>query len=503
MLQHLAAFCEDRGASAWLVGGTVRDIALGRALEDLDIAVSVNGLELARSFADSQNASFVALHNEYGTGRVVYAPRTDQRLVVDLSQLRGPTLEEDLRLRDFTINALALPLIPDAIWLRDGLCWQPSVVIDPCDGLRDLATRTLRCCTPSSLIDDPLRLLRAVRLAASLRMRIVPELDDAIRNSASLLAYVAPERVRDELFKILEMPDSARWLIYLDATGALTRIFPELESARACEQPIVHFLPVLEHSLETVVCVEWLLHGIGVQNIAENRQKCLPVAVQTHPTLSCKLPYAERLRNHLSARTRGGRSRAAALKLAALLHDIAKPQTRQMKPDGGVVFYGHQEIGADTVAAISQRLRLNRQEIAYTALIVRHHMRPGQLRTAEHSTRRAFVRFFRDTEDARPDVLIHELADHLATRGPHIDPRDWSQHIAWVTSLLDAYWSPPAQPTRPLLDGNEIMRALSIGPGKRVGELLREVQEAQAAGEIHTREEALALIRQLAANQSA
>jgi poly(A) polymerase/tRNA nucleotidyltransferase (CCA-adding enzyme) len=501
-LGALAAFCAARRVRAWLVGGAARDLALGRIPCDLDIAVDTDGIALARAFADHYGGAFVALDDERGTGRVVLDPAHPDRLVIDLVQLRAPTLEEDLRLRDFTVNALALPL-NDRADSADSFIAQRGAFIDPCGGLRDIDARELRACSPSSLRDDPLRILRAVRLAADLAFQIAPELDALLRESAPLLGCVAAERVRGEFMKLLALPHSVVWIRYLDDIRVLTGIIPELEPARDCEQPNIHFLPVLAHMIEAVACAEWLLSILAVPDLPaaypQHSALYLPIAIQAHPGLSRALPYFAQLQAHFTTTLSGGISRAALFKLAVLLHDNAKPQTKQRKPDGGVSFHGHQDLGADVAYQVARRLRLSRAAAEYIALIVREHMRPGQLRAAEHVTPRAIVRFFRDTGDAGPDVLIHDLADHLATRGPQTNPMGWRAHLAWIGTLLDAYWGVPPERVAPLLNGNDVMAALGIGPGKLVGIILQEVQEAQAVAEIQTRAEALELARQIAA----
>lgn len=516
VLQHLATFCAERARPAWLVGGTVRDMVLGRVPLDIDIAVDGDGVALARAFADRTASAFVPLDDARGTGRVIwdYQPvdagdAAPQRIIIDLVQLRAPTLEEDLRLRDFTINALALPLA-DPGSVRALLSVPPSVrsssiaqmrsqigLIDPCRGLDDIATRTLRPCTPDSLRNDPVRMLRAVRLAAEHKLSITPELDVLMRQANALIARVAAERVRDELLKLLNLPSATPWLRALDDMGILTRIFPELEQSRACEQPVVHFLPVLAHSLETVASIEWLLAGLDDQQPAQ--QSHWPVAVQVYPTLPRTLPYAPQFRTHFAQEFGSGESRRAIIKLATLLHDNAKPQTKQERPDGTVTFYDHQKIGAYSAQHSAHRLRLTRQAASYIRGVIDAHMRPGQLRSSEKVTPRAIARFFRDTGDAGPDVLLHGLADHMAARGPQIDPHDWYHHLAWVGVLLDTYWGKPAVTQRrvPLVNGNDLMQVFSLDPGKLIGDLLREIGDAQIAGEITTRDEALDLAREL------
>ncbi len=499
LLEDLAAFLAAQGAEAWLVGGAARDLALGRAPVDLDLAVAGDGYALAKAYADARGAAFVPLDAGRATGRVVVPG--DPPATLDLAGLRGPGIEADLRLRDFTVNAIALPLSG-----RSGVGLEPpDRWIDPTGGLEDLGARILRACGPTSLTDDPLRVLRAARLCAGLGLRPEPGLAPLMREAAPGLAGVAPERARDELLRLLDAPTAAPWLRYLDACGALTRLIPELEPARDCAQPNVHFLPVLAHILETVAALDWLIGLLPGLVVTAQRpesgggapDEALPVAVQTYPGLRRELPFAERLAALLAEGRAGGHRRAALLKLAALLHDNAKPQTRAVHPDGKVSFYEHQTIGAEVAARIGRRLRLSRHDCGYVALVVREHMRPGQLRAGEVLTVRAVNRLFRDLGDAGPDVLLHELADHLATRGPYVDPQGWEAHLAWVEALLEHYYAPRAERSIPLLDGNDLMAALGMGPGPAVGELLREIGEAQAAGEVTTREEALALARRL------
>lgn len=458
----------------WLVGGSVRELLAGCQPADIDLAVAGSGLNLAKALATAGGGTFVALDDERDTGRAVLPGGK----TIDCARLRAADIIGDLRLRDFTINALALPL---AAAIRGD--WHD--LIDPLGGQADLAAGRLRLCLPTGLHEDPLRVVRAGRFRSTHHLTPDPELITMAQQAAPALATVAVERIRDEMLKLCDGSAAAAGLRFLDEVRALTVIFPELEAARDCEQPYVHFLPVLAHVLETVAALDWLI---------DNGEP--PVAVQTNPHVSRRLPFAERYHEHLHQR-RGIVRRAALLKLAALLHDNAKPQTKVHHPDGTVTFYGHQSLGAEVAAQISKRLRLSRTDTAYIVTIVREHMRPGQMRSGGQLTERGINRFFRDTGDAGPDVLLHELADHLATRGPWLDPSAWHDHLAWVGELLDRYWNAPTPPPPPMLRGDELMASLGIGPGPEVGRLLRLIHEAQQAGEIHNLEEALTLARTL------
>ena len=492
LLQVLHAHVEQAGARAWLVGGYVRDLLLGRSTGDVDLAVDGDAPELARGFADETGGSWVLLDAATGTARIVWTAATAPRIsVVDWARLRAATIEDDLRARDFTINALALPLA-DAVGAGAGM------LLDPLGGRHDLHAGVLRACGPTALRDDPLRMLRAVRLGAQLGLRISDELDAAVRAHRALITNVAWERVRDELLKILALPDAGKWVMYLDEVRLLTALMPELEPARDCDQPFFHFLPVLGHLLEAVVAADWLIAQIDNSLAILPRPTQMPVAVETIPELAARFPYAERIVERFREIV-DGVPRAALFKLSVLLHDVAKPQTKAPKPDGSVSFYDHQTIGADVAYTIARRLRLSRAAAEYVRLIVREHMRPGQLSDlgAELSSR-ARYRFFRDTRDAAPEVLLHSLCDYLAVKGPKVQPASWEANVAWTAEMLEAlYGEVQVTQVEPLLRGDDLIRDLGLAPGPTIGHLLEQVREARASGEISTREEALSLARQV------
>jgi poly(A) polymerase/tRNA nucleotidyltransferase (CCA-adding enzyme) len=488
-LQTLSEILTQRGKQGWLVGGSVRDLWLGRQPLDYDIALDADGGPIARALADRMGAAFVNLDATRGVGRVVANLDSPQRLVFDLVQLRAPDIVADLRLRDFSINAMALPL--EAMLRPDQTDWKPHL-IDPCDGAADLAARRLRAAGSQSLADDPLRILRAVRLAARMDLAIDPALASAMHSHGPRLNEVAAERIREELLSLLALPHAAGWLRFLDAQGVLTIIFPELEAGRDCRQPAAHFLPVLAHMLEAVTCLEWIVAGLEGRPVAAAD---LPVAVQTYPELAQELPYAGQLAAHIQQPLGIGQCRLSFLKLAVLLHDIAKPETREERADGKITFYQHQEMGADIAREIGRRLRLSRQARSYVETVIRLHMRPGQLRSEPEVSRRAIMRLFRDSGDAGPEVLLHELADHMAVRGPALRPEHWAAHVNWAGQLLDSYWRQPEAAAAPLIDGKQLMAELQLAPGKQLGRLLGEIREAQAAGEIGSSAEALELAR--------
>jgi poly(A) polymerase/tRNA nucleotidyltransferase (CCA-adding enzyme) len=314
---------------------------------------------------------------------------------------------------------------------------------------------------------------------------------EAARQLGMLLGAGDADGVRAALVASLAQPGAAQALQALDTAFLLTRMIPELEPSRHTDQPNVHFLPVLAHSIETVTAAEWLLVQLEATPAPAI---ALPAAVAAHPDLRFRGVYIAELRAHFAGCV-GRYPRAALFKLAALLHDIAKPQTKAPKPGGGVSFHDHQTIGGEVALAVARRLGFDKTESAYLRTVVREHMRPGQLAAQGEITWRAVRRFFQSLGDTAPDVLIFLLADHMATRGPLMDAASWHAQAAWIDTMLDTVWGEAVPETPPLLTGDDLMREFAIAPGPMVGKLLAAVGEAQASGDIGTREEALELAR--------
>jgi putative nucleotidyltransferase with HDIG domain len=453
-LASIAALPE--GGSAWLVGGTVRELLSGASPADLDIAVPAGAFDLGRALAARLGGAFVALDEGRGACRVAW------RAQVDIVDFRAPTLDGDLRARDFTVNALAAPM---AALVRDGR----APVTDPTGGLADLAARTVRLAGPGALADDPVRILRGVRLGLRPGWRLDPAVAEAARAAAPGLAAVAGERVRDELVAILAGEGAGAGLRRLDAVGAMAVLVPESLAMRATPQPLPHHFDVWEHSLSTVDAADVLVAGAaGLE------------------------PGGEALAAHLGERLGAGMTRAEALKLAALLHDVAKPETRT-EVGGRVRFLGHDVLGAERAAVIAGRLRLPRRAAGVVERLVRHHLRPMHLAQAGPLTRRARYRFFRDLAEEARDVLLLATADAAGLRG---DPPlgVWTGAGGALIRALTAAALPEqtAAAAPPILRGEDVMRAFGLAPGPEVGRLLAIAREAQAIGLVATSAEAIA-----------
>jgi len=488
LLGRLARWLRDEGVEAYLVGGSVRDALLGEPVEafhDLDFAAPAGGMALARRLADRLGGAFFALDAARDTGRVVLPRDGGGRLYLDFARWRGDSLQADLFDRDFTVNAMALD-----ISRAEG-----AVLIDPCGGQADLAARLVRAVTEHAFVNDPARTLRAVRLEAEFGFCIEARTENLLRQAVPWLARVSHERVRDELARIVRAPGAAGHIDRLDGLGLLPAVLPEVSALKGVGQSPPHRFDVYGHTLQVLAGLEglfaWLWPGTGYA----------PLGEQTTRDLGYLSPWRGALQAHFDQPTGGEPGRVTLLKLAALLHDVGKPQTRQTDDTGRVRFLGHEREGATMAAAALHRLRFSRQERLLVQAVVQHHLRLLHLSQAGTVTRRAVYRFFRDVGDAGVDVVWLGLADVLGARGDALDAIEWQGRLRVAQALLEGRFDRHREVVCPprLIGGRDLMEVFGLLPGPRLGELLEAVREAQATGLVSNRQEALALARDMIA----
>jgi len=477
-----------QGVQSYVVGGFVRDVLLRRDTADIDIAVTADALETAPRVATALGGKYIPLDKVNRVGRVILInqgePSTRGQWKLDFSTVTD-TIEQDLARRDFTIDAIAVDLS------QLGKDDTEVSLIDPFNGWNDLQRGMIRTIAETAFTSDAARLLRAVRLAAELGFSIDKETEVLIQRQSYLIAGVAGERVREELLRLLTIPQSGQLLPYLDKLGLITAIIPELTPAKGSEQPKEHFWNVFDHSLKTVSAVDFLLRqGSWREN---------PGTDEKHTTeeVLAATPWSAELAQHFALEVSSGSTRRLLLKLAALLHDVAKPQTKATDAQGRMRFLGHAQEGAPITAAILERLRFSAKEVRLVETMVRHHLRPGQMTQNDLPSHRAIYRYFRDTGETGIDILFLSLADHLATRGPHLDMTQWQEHSRIVDYILTQRFEQEALVVPPkLVDGHDLIDILAISPGPKIGKFLELVREAQASGELTSREEALSYIRE-------
>lgn len=489
------------GGPAWLVGGAIRDRALGRTTGDLDVVVDGDPAEAARAVARAAGrAACFALSEEFGAWRV---SARDSSWQVDVEPLRGGSLDADLALRDFTVNAIAEPVAGG----------EP---IDPLGGLADLAAGRLRMAGPSAFAEDPLRVLRLARVAVELGLEPEPDTLREARVQAAELTRCSPERVFMELRRIVAAHEVLRGLELMSELGATRVVLPELEALHGVEQSRFHHADVYGHTLEV------LRRTVELSDFAEGRLGA-PRARGGAGSPAAGLPTDESDGGdggdghgaELDAVLGGRRqavaallqeplgdelTRAEALRWGALLHDAAKPLTREVRPgDGRVTFVGHDQRGAALAREVLARLRTSERLRAHVAALVRHHLRLGFLvHEPQPLSRRTVFAYLRATAPVEVDVTLLSIADRLATRGDRAQEAI-SAHLRVAEDMLgDALRWRADGPPPPLLRGDELARELELAPGPRLGALLEQLAEAQFAGEVATREQALAHARTLA-----
>ncbi len=464
-----------------LVGGAVRDSILGRPVHELDFILPKNALEIARRVADALGGAYYPLDQERNTGRVILSQPDGERTILDFAVYQGSDLESDLRKRDFTINAIAMDLN------------SPHALSDPLGGLMDLRYKRLQACSPEAFEIDPIRILRGIRHAAVLNFRILPDTRKRMRQATHLIPKESVERLRDELFRILDNPNPASSIRALDLLGALKHILPETLALKGIEQQPPHISDGWNHTLDVLQKLETVLNVLGPEHDPE-------ASAGLHLGLLVLRVgrYRGHIHTHLNTSPNINRSLRSLLFLAALYHDVGKPNTKVIDTDGGIHFYDHEKDGAKLISERTKKLHLSSIEIDRLYTIVRHHMRPLWLaQTGKLPSKRAIYRFFRETGEAGVDICLLSIADTLATYGPTLPQNTWSNHLDVIRSLLEAWWEQPDERVSPpkLLSGNDLIVELDVKPGPQIGKILEAIREAQATNQIRTREDALELAR--------
>jgi poly(A) polymerase len=457
----LAALSAQPGA--YLVGGFLRDAYWGQASRDLDLAASPPLESLLEAVTRACGSAPFRLNARFQSYRAECG-----EYAIDITPLHADSIEADLLQRDYTINALAVPLSA----LGEGVSAR-QVLAHP-QALADLDARRLRMVARANLADDPLRILRGYRLLAETELAVDAETRQAWRELAPAVLEPAPERIHEELLRILSAPGGCEPVLRLMAEdGALFTLLPPLAATQGCGQNEFHHLDVWEHTLLCLLELERLRR-------------------EPPPELT---PWQDGLAEAWARPVSGPASAGALTRLALLLHDAGKPSAREVQPDGRVSFYQHQDIGAELLVPLLAQLKFAAAESELVLLLIREHLRLGFYSEHDPLPPRLIYRFVRKLGRATPLAVLHALADCAATQGS-LSADSWPRHVAAATTLLEHYFAADAIAKPPLLlDGHAIMRLLGLKPGRLVGRLRNALLEATAAGEVRDVAEAETFLR--------
>ena len=427
---------------AYIVGGSIRDIILGRIPLDYDIAVLGNPEKFAKKIAVKKSDHIVEIgKKDHKIIRVISGNK-----IFDISMVNGNTIEDDLLRRDFTINAMAYSLASEKI-------------IDSTGGMKDIADKKIRMVSDTAFDRDPVRLIRAYRMGASLDFEIDANTVSVIRKNAKLIKNSAGERIRLEFLKILQTPKSHYFISQMADTGLLFAIFPELTKLRGCFQNRFHQYDVFEHTMRAFFRLENILDNKIIHTIDKNT--------------------------------------ASLLKFAILLHDVGKPLAKSVDSEGDVHFYGHGRKGAEITKKISSRIKLSAKEEYFIDFIIRNHVNPLHLFIAKSKgrlTNKVITRFFIKYGDNTPYLLLHSIAD-MKGKGN----KGKEEFIEFAKNMISIFFSEfmPRKKMPPLVTGNDLINEFGLSPSPLFKKILSNVEEARLSNKINTRQEALLLVKKL------
>lgn len=469
ILKDVSDFARKGRIRLFIVGGYLRDIACERLRSDpdIDFALKRGAIKFGRALAAKLKAGFVVLDREHGCCRLVKKSR-DKLYTLDFADFRGKDIVDDLLHRDFTINSQAIRLEDFLSLARAGRQFSSDrlseFIIDPYGSAVDIRKGIIRLVNKDGFVEDPLRILRAFSLAAIFKFKIEDKTLKLARLKRKRLKGVSSERIRDELFKILDCKDAYSYISGLDKLGILTVVLPEIELMRGVKQGPYHHLDVWRHSLETLRQLEALLN-----EVKNNKD----------------------ISGYLDEEISSGRRRRALIKFGAILHDIGKPQAKR-RLGKKTIFHGHERVGLGITREVCLRMKLSNDETDSLGKMVFWHLRPGYLADNEVVSSRASYRYFRDAGKEALSILLISIADQRSTRGRLTSRSSRMQHERVVFGLIKGYLKKQKEKELPrLINGDDLIRKFRLEPSPLIGKILADIDELQAIGRIKSKKEAL------------
>ena len=455
---------KETDTEVYVVGGYIRDFLLKKKTLDIDLVVSEKAETFAKKLAKKINGKYFVLHSDLQVYRVAVINNPNVEYI-DISLMQGKSIKEDLSRRDFTINALAVK-IEDFDNIKKN-------IIDYFDGLKDLKAKKINVVSKAVFLDDPLRMLRAFRFASEYKFKISKETLSLIKKSSSKISAVAGERIKNELFRILNNKKSSPYIAAIDECGLFEQIFPVVtKMKKSAKNFYYHPKGLFQHCFQTYEALE---------NILVKLDKYFPTSKDI-------------LEQHLNETFSENVNKKNLLKFIAVFHDCAKPECAK-RMDNKMRFLGHEALGAKKTAQIMKELKMSNKEIDFAKAIISEHMRPSNLAKSEVITNRAQMRLFRDIKENTPDLLILAMSDwhSYKTLKKKIYPRKvLKQQEKSVAKLVFAYFDfINNKPKDKIVDGNILMKEFHLKPGKIIGELLQYINNAYEEGRIKDKKQAL------------
>ncbi|MEK7399960.1 MAG: HDIG domain-containing metalloprotein, partial [Candidatus Poribacteria bacterium] len=510
LLQAILDLARSESIRLYIVGGTVRDIILGRKIYDVDFAIPGDAISFAKKLAELTKAKAIILDEIQNSARVIY---NRGEFYMDFSAIRGDDIIADLRVRDLTINAIAYDF-------QQLLESNEVELMDPCNGLNDLNDKLIRFTSTQVIIDDPIRMLRALRFSASLDFTIPDQILSSIQIFSCLINSVAVERTRDELYKILNVHNSIKYIRLINDIGLLDYIFPEITKMRGVEQNEYHHLDVWEHSLLTLEFLEQNVSALVCENI--QKSPLIPLFQRgklnspfgkggkggfkndTSIIPESMINHLPEINKYLNEEVVKERSKLALLKLTALFHDIGKPSAKSIDEKGRIRFFDHHQKGAELALIIGSRLKLANRESQFMSNVILYHMYPLTLitkykrnRTSPREKKHDALKFIKKVGDDCLGVLLISYADLQATQGPLRTDEDLRIMDDLIAEITDIYFIEMEKSIPPLLTGVDIMKEFKLPPSPIIGEIIKSVREAQLSKKIKTRQEAIELAKEI------
>ena len=451
LLNNLASFFPNK---IYLVGGSVRDALMGIESYDRDLIVTdIDAKEFSLQVTDFFSGTFIPLDEENKIFRIVLPDKINY---FDITNPVENSLKKDILRRDLTINAIAIDI-------------KTGEIIDYCNGVTDIKNKTLKFISEENIIEDPLRLLRLYRFHAIFGFDIDIQSIEYARKHTRLIMQPAKERIQYELMKLFSGEFTHDTLLKMDECGLLEQIFPFVKELKQVPPNLHHHLDLFHHSIESIKQVELIYQKSDTQ-----------------------------IKEHMNKIDFGGFTRIAHLKLATFMHDIGKYSTWTIEEETGRHrFIKHEDVGAKMVVPLLKNMCFSNKQIDYIAYIIKKHMYPTAVVSAPDVNEKVMMRYVRKSENNAIDNIIIAQADRLSALGPEITQDIVTENIDALNNLLNFYLSQKdtLEPLPKLLDGNEIMELLNITPSPLLGEIIKELYEAQISSEITTKEQAIDFVK--------